>query len=202
MPKLLIVVVSLLAVALLAACGQAEDSSPTATPTPAAEPTPTPTQPPSGVGGGGGDLGVATVVPPPTPPSAAFTTYVDPVLGFSLDYPPDLAFTDLTGPSGGPGRRAIEFRSPEDPSRGFAISVSANPKGLTPELWALEFTACLPKTIRQATVAEKAAVFCTAEPLDGKFEAGAVFAHGGSIFFISSTIVPSEFELMVGSFRL
>jgi len=112
-----------LAVALLAACaGSADDSSnPTAapTPTPAAtsQETPEPTQPPSGGGGvGGGNLEPATVVPPPTPASPDFTTYIDPVLGFSLRYPPDLAFTDLTGPSGGPGRRVIEFRSPEDPS--------------------------------------------------------------------------------------
>jgi hypothetical protein len=176
----------------------------TPTPTSAAEPTPTtaPTQAPGGAGGGGLDL--ATVVPPPTPASADFTTYVDPVLGFSLQYPPDLAFTDLTGPisTGGLIQRAIEFRSPEDPSRAFGISVSANPKGLTLEQWAIEYAACRPKSIQQGMLGGIAAITCTREVIEGRPAPAVVADHSGRIFLISGTsgLTGSEFIQISGSF--
>ena len=167
------------------------EATPTATPAPTtmAEPTATPT--------------AATPTPAATPAPADFTNYVDPVLGFSLQYPSDLAFTDLTGPiaTGGLSQRAIEFRSPDDRSRGFVISVSDNTKGLTLEQWAIEFAACRPKSIQQAMLGGVPAIACTREVIEGRPGPAVLAEHEGRMFLMSGRLTDSEFSRVTESIR-
>src|SRR5574341_257323 len=109
----------LLLAAAFASCGDAQeevgpDTQPSATVSPSSSPI-APTATP-----------VITTEPSTAPVPSGWQTYVAPVLAFSLVHPSDLAFKDLTGPSApdGMNQRVIEFRSPQDPARGIAISVS------------------------------------------------------------------------------
>ncbi len=148
-----------------------------------------------------------TAEPSPEAVPADWKTYDDPVLDFSLRYPPDLVLTDLTGPSpaGGLNVRALQFRSASDRSRSFTMAIVENSKGLSLDQWVHEFTACLPKTIERGTIAGNAAVFCTSQP-EEILEAAVVFEHTGQMILITS-IMPafgfeSEFELVIASLRL
>jgi hypothetical protein len=130
-------------------------------------------------------------------------SYADPLVGFTLSYPSDLIFNDLTGPSPADGfnERVLQFRSASDQSRSFAISISSNANGLTPEDWALQFTACLPETIRQGTVGGKPAIFCTALP-EAIPEATVLLDSSGTILHFSSIMPASEFDQVIASIRL
>jgi hypothetical protein len=145
----------------------------------------------------------ATLAPAesPTPTPAAWLTYVDPVRGFSLDYPSDLVAKDVTGPSpDGLNERAIEFRSAEDNSRAFVISVSENVKGLTLEQWAVEYGACQPKSIQQSTLGGIPALACTREVVEGRPGPAVLADHGGKIFLLSGHLTESEFDQLRESF--
>jgi len=161
-----------------------------AQPTPTEAPTLTPTAEPT-----------ATPKPSPVVP-ADWLTYVDPVLSFSLRYPPDLVATDVTGPAsaGGVNVRAIEFRSAEDPSRAFGISVSENTKGLTLEQWAIEYAACQPKSIQQGTFGGSQAILCTREVIEGRPHPAALGENADRIFLISGNLTDSEFSQLRTSF--
>jgi|SRR3990170_6419142 len=144
-----------------------------------------------------------TPTPEPTPGAPAdWLTYVDPVLGFSLQYPPDLTFTDLTGPTptDGLNERAVEFRSSEDPSRAFVISVSPRTKDITLEQWAIEYAACQPKSIRQSTLGGIPALACTREVIEGRPGPAVLADHGGKIFLMSGHLADSEFSQLRASF--
>lgn len=180
----------------LAACRSEEESLPSASQTIAAA-SPTVTAAPSSA---------PTPSPVPSIP-ADWQTYTDPVLGFSLRYPPDLVIADLTGPNptAGLNERVFQFRSPSEPSRSFSLSISSNPDGLGPEEWLLNKAACLPGTLEQGNVAGQPATLCTSQPEEIR-EAAVAFGWMGKILFITS-IMPasgfeSDFELMVGSIRL
>ncbi len=204
---LLLALPVLLLAGLLVACGQTEEvpiatlaTLETSTPTPLAS-SPTP----------GTGLGTAQPTATPAQPTVAaipadWKSYTDPFYGFSLKYPPDLKFKDVTMPGRPDGldERVVEFRSPTDPKRAFGVSISSNPKKLTPQEWALEFTACLPKTIQQGSVAGRTALLCTEEAIEGKPGVGIAFDHMGSIFHVSSGwgLPPSEFELVIASFEV
>src|SRR3990172_7439310 len=124
-----------------------------------AQPTPTPEPAPTAT---------ATPTPASTVEPDSWTTYRDPVLGFSLDYPPDLVVKDITGPSpDGLNERAIEFPSSEGTSRAFVISVSAKTRGITIQQWAIEYAACRPKSIQQSTFSGLPAIACTREVIEG-----------------------------------
>lgn len=158
--------------------------------------TPTPTLPP-----------VPTVLPLPTLPSvpADWLTYADPVLGFSLRYPPDLVLTD-TGPSpqGGLQERDLVVRSAQDRSRVFSISIiESNPRGLTIDEWAVEFAACNPKSTQEGLLAGIRAIFCSREVVEGRSQPSVLAEHGGRIFLISagSTLTDSEFSAVLQSFQ-
>jgi len=176
----------------LASCGDSEEefapgtaatASPTATIPEDASPTPR--------------RGTATSAPVPS----GWTSYTDDTVGLTLSYPPDLVFKDVTGPSGADGlnQRVVEFRSTSEPSRAFAISVSSNTKGLTPQEWALQFTSCLPKTIEQAVTTGKNAILC--DTADAP-QVAVVFEDDGLMFYITAVLPASEFESVMASLQL
>ena len=171
--------------AALASCGSDEEVAPVVTPVPTTDlPTaPTPARSPA-------------VIP------ADWLTQVDPVLGFSLRYPPDLVFKDLTGPSPvvGVNERAFEFRSATEPHRGFTISVSSNAEGFAPKSWLLDHAACLPGTIVAGSIGGQPAAFCTSEPADIP-EAAVAFPQMDKMIFMTSIMPPAEFELVVASLQ-
>ena len=177
--------------AAFAACGETEEELPPTAATATTSPPPTPS-------------------PSHTPPTTASATvlpgwkeYSDSVTGFSLQHPADLEFKDLTGPTNpdGMNQRVVEFRSPENPARAIAISISANPNGLPLKEWAIQFAACVPDTISETHVGEASAVICTSDALiPGP---AAVIAHRNSVYYISTTKVErSEFEQLLASLRL
>lgn len=196
MPKLLLPLVALLAVGGSAAgayfwvaSGGGVEEAAVAQPTPTPEPAPT-----------------ATAMPTPEPSPgvpADWLAYVDPVLSFSLRYPPDLVLKDLTpDPSaGGLYQRVLDFRSPTDSSRALSIEVSTNASNLTPEDWALSETTCVPKTIKQSTVAGKRAVLCTEEATEIP-NALVVLEHLGKIYEIGSLLTRAEFDSVLSSLRI
>ncbi len=109
----------------------------------------------------------------------------------------------MTGPSrpDGLSKRVVEFRSPTDPKRAFGISVSSNLKKLTLQEWALEFTACLPKTIQQGSLAGRPALFCDAQATEIPEEA-VLFEQLDSMFYIPSNLPAPEFEVVIASFEV
>ena len=174
----------------LTSCGDAEeDVAPQRTTTVTAEPRTT-------------SPATATSVASPAVIPADWVTHTDSVLGFSLRYPPDLVFRDLTGPSPtlGVNERASEFRSPTEPHRGFTISISSNTEGVTPESWLLDHAACLPDTIVAGSVAGQPAAFCTSEPAEIPESAVAV-AHMDKMIFIASILPRTELDLVIASVR-
>ena len=135
-------------------------------------------------------------------------TYVDPVLDFSLRYPPDLVSKDLTPVSPGPtsdglNERVIQFQSATDHRRSVSISISPNAGELSPERWALEFTGCVPETLEPATVAGTDAVFCTDEAGESPVGAYVFELIDGKVFFATSRMpgygFGQEFDLMIAS---
>jgi len=179
---------------LAVACGGDDEEvapQPTATPlgsgitTPIVTPTPTPT------------LGT------PAPVPSGWKQYTDPVLGFSLSYPGDLAVTEKApSDSGGSRERDLEFRIPEEPPRlVLVLAMVENSRGLTLDQWVLEYAACLPETIEEGTVAAKNARLCTSEPAEVP-EAAVAFEHNGTMFLIRSLMPPSDFERIIASLRL
>ncbi|HSP55056.1 MAG TPA: hypothetical protein VLS25_05660 [Dehalococcoidia bacterium] len=129
------------------------------------------------------------MAPTPVPLPTGWQRYVDPVVDLSLAYPSDLAFKDLTASSApdGMNQRVFEFQSAYDPARGIAISVSANPKGMTIKEWAIQFGACVPDTVSETAISGDQAITCTSDALiPGP---AAVIAHGDLVYFISTTKV-------------
>lgn len=165
---------------------------PTATTSPATSPTAVAT--PSSA---------ATAEPSPDAVPSDWETYTDAALGFSLRYPPDLVFRDLTSPSqpSSPSRRHLQFRSPNDQRRSFTIGIIETDKTVSLDEWVQEFTACLPETIRDGLVDGERAIFCTSQPASIPEQAVA-FQLAGSIVYVTSTMPSSEFEAVIGSVRL
>jgi len=146
--------------------------------------------------------------PSPTPSAAASTpapapsgwkVYVDPVLGFSLSYPGDLVFNDLTGSS--IGRRHLQFRSQTDRLRSFTVGIIENSEGLTLDEWVHQYSACIPETIQQRTVSGRAAVSCVGNAGEVP-EPAVVFEFRGNMLLITTLMPPSEFDSIIGSIRL
>jgi len=159
-----------------------------------AQPTHTPTPTATGAA-------AATSTPTPTAEPGSWATYRDPVLGFSLDYPPDLIVKDITGPSpDGLNERAIEFRSSEDTSRAFVISVSANTRDITLEQWAIEYAACRTKSIQESVLGGIPALACTREVVEGRPGPAVLADHGGKIFLMSGHLPDSEFSQLRETF--
>jgi hypothetical protein len=154
----------------------------TETPTPAGSPTVSP---------------AASSTPDEVP--ADWQTYNDLVLAFSLRYPPDLVFKDVT--PGGATERAVDFRSPTDSSRALGISVSKKPEGLTLKEWAVEFAACRPTSIESATLAGAEAMGCTREVIEGQPEPSILAERGGKVFLMSAIgLTDAEFTQVLSSF--
>lgn len=177
----------------LATSGGGEEGTlvvqPTLTPEPSgtatAAPTVTPTPEPAGT---------RTAVPPPDD----WETYVDPELGFKLDYPPDLSFRDVAGAN----QLGVEFRSIEEPSRALVLSASENAEHITMEQWAIEFAACQPESLQEAILGGQPAISCTREVIEGFPEPAALAALGNRIFLISHTgLTEAEFEKVIEAFQ-
>ena len=137
----------------------------------------------------------------PVPVPSDWKEYTDSELGFTVSYPSDLIAKDVTGPTPGTGwvQRVIEFRSAEDNSRAFIIGVYSNAEALTAGEWMQEYSACLPETVRQGSVAGQTAVFCTSVPLYP--EMAVAFDYQGRMFYIAAVIDESEFESVLSSLR-
>jgi hypothetical protein len=143
---------------------------------------------------------ITTATPATTAPPIpdGWQSYADLSMGFGFRYPPDLTHTD-TRPM--QRQRVLVFRSSENPTRGFAISISSNAEGLDPEDWLFEKAACLPQTMDQGTVDGQPAAFCTSQPEETP-EAAVAVQSTDSMFFITSTLPASEFELVMTSLEL
>jgi hypothetical protein len=142
--------------------------------------------------------------PPTEPPTTAdWHTYTDEALGFSLRYPPDLVFKDLTGPSPvvGVNERGFRFRSPTEPFRSFTVSVSSNTDSVSPESWLRDHAACLPDTIRSGELGGQPAAFCTSKP-EMIPEAAVALPHMGKMLFITSIMPKSDFDMVLASVEL
>ncbi len=128
--------------------------------------------------------------------------YTDPVLGFSLRFPPDLTAKDLTTPgnTSGLSERVIDIRSEADPSRGVSISVSSIDADLTPEEWALKYTACLPDTIEETVVEGYPAVSCIANAL--RAHPSLIIHSLDKVYLIGWRLAPEESDGMLASLRL
>ena len=161
--------------------------------------TPTPSQPPPPT------TVPVTASPAPTPvPSADsipadWQTYTDPDLGFSIRYPPDLVFKDLTSPSG--TGRVLDFRASKDAARAVSIEIYSNPEGIAPRDWALAETACVPESIEATTVAGIAAISCT-EQAGERPHPSVVLVHEGMTYEIGSLLPQAEFDKVLESLRL
>jgi hypothetical protein len=134
-----------------------------------------------------------------------WTTYVDPVDGFSFTHPSDLQFTDHSDPNSQVGLRSLEFRSPKDRSRAFTAVVAANDRGLTVEAWAREFTPCHfdePFVVESIAAAGKLGITCTGEALTGKFTLVAVFPVGANMFILNAALPDDEFQAILADLQL
>ena len=170
-----------------------QDGSPSETaaePTPGEDtPSPSPTTP------------VASGTPVPLP--GDWKEYTDSLI--SLRYPPDLTFTDLSGPmpKQGLGERSLWFESSTEPDRGMVVFITPKPEGYTLEEWVDGAAACLPDTIRAGELAGELAIYCTSQPESGNlFESAITFEHQGLIYFITSILPTSDFELIMSSLEL
>ena len=175
----------------LNSCGESEED---VAPQPTATASPAPTDPASPAP----LRATATTAPVPS----GWTSYTDPLLGFSLQYPSDLAVTDKGSSSSTGDERDLEFRSAGDPPRlVLVVAMVENNRGLTLDQWVLEYAACLPETVEQNTLAGKNALFCTSAPAEVP-EAAVAFEHKGMMFLIRSLMPPAEFDLLIASLRL
>ncbi len=198
MSRFWVLAVLALMAALVASCGDEEEAVSTDSP-PSASATPTSPTPPSVP---------ATSEPPtstlaPTPAATSgWITYTDPSLGFSLRHPSDLEVSDLSPDPGQDGLnyRVLDFRSPIDRSRGLSIAVSSNVSGLTPEKWALEYTACLPETVEVVTIKGDPAISCTADALGPHPQV--VIGHEDNIYSLGWTLASGEGESVLSSLQL
>jgi len=142
---------------------------------------------------------------PTDPIPDTWLTYLDPVLGFSLRYPPDLVLKDLTGPSpqGGLRERDLQFRAPRTQPRGFTVSVIESfPEGISLEDWAWEYAGCPRESIHLSTLDNVLAVRCTREVYEDYREPAMVSEYGGRMFLISGTgLSEAEFDLVFSSFK-
>jgi len=133
----------------------------------------------------------------PAPAPSGWKVYVDPVLGFSLSYPGDLAITERSNPA----ERDLGFYPQENPHRVvLVVAMVENRRRLTLDQWVFEYAACLPGSIEKRAVAGKDARFCTSEPGEVPEDAVA-FEHDGTVFLISSLMPSSDFELMIATLR-
>ena len=168
-----------------------QDGSPSETaaePTPGEDtPSPSPTTP------------VASGTPVPLP--GDWKEYTDSLI--SLRYPPDLTFTDLSGPmpKQGLGERILEFKSSTEPDRSMAIFIAPKPDGYTLDEWVEGATACLPDTVRVGELSGERAIYCTNQP-ENLLESAMILEHQDLIFFITSILPTSEFELVIASLKL
>jgi len=139
----------------------------------------------------------------PSPIPDDWPTYTDPVLGFSLRYPPDLTAEDLTGPSpDGIDYRLIKFGSSGDSRRGFTVSFS-QASGRSLEEWAIEYAACGPTTTQSAALAGFAAISCVRETAEGEPGTPAIVAKKGDLMVLISVggLTEVEFNHLINSFR-
>jgi len=180
------------------ACGDAEEEpvpDVTVTASGSAAPIATPSPTPS----------AAASTPAPAP--SGWKVYVDPVLGFSLSYPGDLVFQDLSGPgpSSGLAERAFQFRSPDDQRRSLSIAVVTKPGDMTLEEWVQGATACAPDTIEHATVNGRPAIRCTNVP-ETLSEAALIVEADGLVLFVTSVMptfgFTAEFDSIIQSLRI
>jgi hypothetical protein len=167
-------------------------TSATTTPTSGASPTVSPAASP-------------TQAPTPEPSRAVpadWQTYEDPHLGFSVAYPPDLVFGDLSpsNPEPGINERAFEFQSPNDPRRGFTVAIASNIKSASLEAWVAEYGPCVPSTFTPGEVDGQPVLFCNSEPAGVRLKAVA-FQQMGNLVLISSLLPASEFDLLAASLR-
>ncbi len=170
-------------------------AQPTATPTPTpgqatppASPTPTPAAQPS-----------------PAPVPAGWPVYVDPVLGFSLPYPPELSPTDLTGAVAVccPSARVIDFRQSGAKAQAVAVAIEDNQRSLSPLEWARENRAChldAPYEVQEVVIGGRPGLICVAEPLDQQFELAAIVEDSGKVFYITATLTDADFKALLGGF--
>ena len=140
----------------------------------------------------------ATVTPAPVP--SDWKTYTDSDLSFSLRYPPDLVFKDLTAP-GDTTQRYLQFRSDSDASRSFTIAIVADTEDLPLEDWVEEFTACLPDTLKSGTVSGSQSISCVSMP-EEIAESAVAFEHSGWVVFMTSIMSESELARVVETISL
>jgi hypothetical protein len=190
-PRLVLAASALLLTAFLA-CGESEEAEPNPEPTTKtsisptatspAPPTPTPSSP--------------TNTPAPVP--SGWMGYLDGEFGFSLSYPPDLVFEDLTSPTAS-DRRVLDFGSASDEERGFVIDIIENTQELTIDEWSEGI--CQVGTKMEGTVAGSRALFCTREVLEGHPESTVLTEYRQKLFLLSARVTEAEFELVVESLR-
>jgi hypothetical protein len=146
----------------------------------------------------------ATTAPPSTP-TDTWLKYIDPVWGFSIQYPPDLNLNDLTGPSpqGGLQARTLDFRSLDTQTRALALSlITSFPDGVNLEDWAWEFAGCPRETISPSSLDGEPAVRCTREVYQEFREPAIVSQRNGNVFLISGLgLSEDEFDRVFSSFR-
>ena len=166
----------------------ASPSAPTKAPSPTTLATPSPAPEPS-----------------PSDAPADWRTYVDPVLGFSLEYPADLELSDETGPSPVPGRRILNIHS-ADKSRVAIVQVynenEFGAQSVVLEKWAVEFAACREDSLQQASLRGTPAISCNTEVVVG-FQSPAIMAkHEGSLYMISHRgLSEAEFNNLIEKFN-
>jgi len=171
--------------------GEEEVAQQVATPTPeatSASPSPEPATPPATT---------ATPAPSGAVIPAGWLQYPDPVLGFSLRYPPDLVLKDLSSEAG----RILDFRAAKDGSRAFSVEIYTNTQRVTLRDWALTETACLPETIEETVVAGAPAVLCTEQATETP-NSLVVLDYSSRIYEIGSLLPPAEFDTVLASLRL
>jgi hypothetical protein len=188
---LLFMLPAVAATALVLSCGETEEDLPdgaelsltpevTTAATPAASPEPT-----------------------PGPIPSDWKEYRDEGLGFSLRYPPDLEFRDLTGPIPMRGQRGLDFRSPADPGRAISISIVDHPEGQAIEDWAHEFI-CTRDNQREGTAGGLRAIFCQREGIEGRPSSALITDYRGKILLLGASfdISSTEFGWVVESLSL
>jgi hypothetical protein len=143
-----------------------------------------------------------TVTPGPTP-TPAWSTYTDPVLGFTLEYPADLSYTDSGEPATSAEwrERDIVFSSSKDSGHPvFAIAIVENHESLALDEWVAQFSACRPDTTVQGQVDGQPAIFCTSEPL--RPELAVTFEFMGRMLLLRGPLSQPEFDRLVASIQL
>ena len=144
-----------------------------------------------------------TPEPSPQPIPEDWQTYTDAVLGFSLRYPPDLTFNDLTGPSpSGVDLRLIQFGLAGEQRRGFTVSFSET-FGLSLEQWSIDRAACRSTSMQSITLSGWPAISCTRETIEGRPGTPAVLSKNDHFIVLISVGGLTDLELshLKNSFR-